>query len=30
VQGYLFSAPVPVDGLAEFFAGWVRGKILAA
>jgi diguanylate cyclase (GGDEF)-like protein len=30
VQGYLFSAPVPVDGLAEFFTGWVPGKILAA
>ena len=30
VQGYLFSAPVPVDGLAEFFAGWVPGKTLAA
>jgi diguanylate cyclase (GGDEF)-like protein len=30
VQGYLFSAPVPVDGLAEFFAGWVPGKPLAA
>jgi diguanylate cyclase (GGDEF)-like protein len=30
VQGYLFSAPVPVAGLAEFFAGWVPGKILAA
>jgi diguanylate cyclase (GGDEF)-like protein len=30
VQGYLFSAPVPVTGLAEFFAGWVPGKILAA
>jgi EAL domain-containing protein (putative c-di-GMP-specific phosphodiesterase class I) len=30
VQGYLFSAPVPVVGLAEFFAGWVPGKILAA
>ena len=30
VQGYLFSAPVPVDGLAEVFAGWVPGKTLAA
>jgi diguanylate cyclase (GGDEF)-like protein len=30
VQGYLFSAPVPVDGVAEFFAGWVPGKTLAA
>jgi diguanylate cyclase (GGDEF)-like protein len=30
VQGYLFSAPVPVASLAEFFAGWVPGKILAA
>jgi diguanylate cyclase (GGDEF)-like protein len=30
VQGYLFSAPVPVYSLAEFFAGWVPGKILAA
>ena len=30
VQGYLFGAPVPVDRLAEFFAGWVPGKILAA
>jgi EAL domain-containing protein (putative c-di-GMP-specific phosphodiesterase class I) len=30
VQGYLFSPPVPVAGLAEFFAGWVPGKILAA
>ena len=30
VQGYLFSAPVPLDGIAEFFAGWVPGKTLAA
>jgi diguanylate cyclase (GGDEF)-like protein len=30
VQGYLFSAPVPVASLAEFFAGWVPGKTLAA
>jgi diguanylate cyclase (GGDEF)-like protein len=30
VQGYLFSAPVPMDRLAEFFAGWVPGKTLAA
>jgi diguanylate cyclase (GGDEF)-like protein len=30
VQGYLFSAPVPMDRLAEFFAGWAPGKTLAA
>jgi diguanylate cyclase (GGDEF)-like protein len=30
VQGYLFSAPMPVATLAEFFAGWVPGKTLAA
>jgi diguanylate cyclase (GGDEF)-like protein len=30
VQGYLFSAPVPVDRLAEFVANWVPGKTLAA
>ena len=30
VQGYLFSAPVPLDGIAEFFAGWIPGKTLAA
>jgi diguanylate cyclase (GGDEF)-like protein len=30
VQGYLFSAPVPVERLAEFFAGWAPGKTLAA
>ncbi len=30
VQGYLFSAPVPLDGIAEFFAGWESGKTLAA
>jgi diguanylate cyclase (GGDEF)-like protein len=30
VQGYLFSAPVPVERLAEFFNDWVPGKILAA
>jgi predicted signal transduction protein with EAL and GGDEF domain len=30
VQGYLFSAPVPVDALGEFFEGWVPGKTLAA
>jgi predicted signal transduction protein with EAL and GGDEF domain len=30
VQGYLFSAPVPADGIAEFFEEWVPGKTLAA
>jgi EAL domain-containing protein (putative c-di-GMP-specific phosphodiesterase class I) len=30
VQGYLFSAPVPLDGIAEFFAGWASGRKLAA
>jgi diguanylate cyclase (GGDEF)-like protein len=30
VQGYLFSAPLPVERVLEFFAGWRRGKTLAA
>jgi diguanylate cyclase (GGDEF)-like protein len=30
VQGYLFSAPVPVERLPEFLNDWVPGKILAA
>ena len=30
VQGYLFSAPVPVERLAEFVTNWVPGKTLAA
>jgi diguanylate cyclase (GGDEF)-like protein len=30
VQGYLFSAPVPVERLAEFVTDWVPGKTLAA
>ena len=30
VQGYLFSAPVPIEKLAEFIADWVPDKTLAA
>jgi len=30
VQGYLFSAPVPLERLAEFMTNWVPGKPLAA
>jgi diguanylate cyclase (GGDEF)-like protein len=30
VQGYLFSAPVPLERLAEFMTNWVPGKTLAA
>ncbi len=30
VQGYLFSAPVPIERLAEFVANWPPGKNLAA
>jgi EAL domain len=30
VQGYLFSAPVPANGIGEFSAEWTRGDILAA
>ncbi len=30
VQGYLFSPPVPVERLPEFFADWAPGKTLAA
>jgi len=30
VQGYLFSAPVPLDRLHEFMTGWAPGKTLAA
>jgi diguanylate cyclase (GGDEF)-like protein len=30
VQGYLFSPPVPVEKLAEMFAGWPPAKVLAA
>jgi EAL domain-containing protein (putative c-di-GMP-specific phosphodiesterase class I) len=30
VQGYLFSAPVPVERLAGFLNDWVPGKTLAA
>jgi EAL domain-containing protein (putative c-di-GMP-specific phosphodiesterase class I) len=30
LQGYLFSAPLPVERLAEFFNDWMPGNILAA
>ena len=30
VKGYLFSAPVPLERLAEFVANWPPGKTLAA
>jgi EAL domain-containing protein (putative c-di-GMP-specific phosphodiesterase class I) len=30
VQGYLFSPPVPVERLPEFFTNWAPGKTLAA
>jgi diguanylate cyclase (GGDEF)-like protein len=30
VQGYLFSAPIPIEKLAEFMTNWVPGKTLAA
>jgi EAL domain-containing protein (putative c-di-GMP-specific phosphodiesterase class I) len=29
VHGYLFSAPVPADGIAEIFRGMGRGETLA-
>lgn len=30
VQGYLFSGPLPIDRVNEFFSSWAPGRILAA